>query len=107
MAIIDLDEIKEQLRIDFDDDDDILQRKLDAAQNHLERLLGYKIETEYPPTAGNPPASTVPPALRECVCQLAGHWYENREATIPDAVQVMPISVDDVVREFRNWSWAG
>ena len=108
MAIIDLDEIKEQLRIDHGDDDVVLERKIDAAQGHLERLLGFKLdELTYPDTDDATFPETVPAPLRECVCQLAAHWYENREAvTFGDSGQLLPIGVNDVVTEFRNWSWA-
>jgi uncharacterized phage protein (predicted DNA packaging) len=108
MAIIDIDELKEQLRIDHADDDDLLGRKIEAAQSHVERLLGFKMDAETYPAEGEVTfPDTVPAPLRECVCQLAAHWYERREAvTFGDAGQVLPIGVDDVVREFRNYSWA-
>jgi len=80
-----------------------LEKKVAAAQNHLERLLGFKIEEAY----GGEDQDPLPPALFECVCQLAAHWYENREAVIVDlAAQPLPLGVADVVQEFRNWSWA-
>lgn len=53
MAIVTLEQIKEQLRIidqhaPFDGhEDDLLQRKIDAAQNHIERLLGFRIEETF------------------------------------------------------------
>ena len=107
MAIVDLDEVKEQLNQTLDLDDDLIARKIDAAQNHIERLLGFKIEEEYPPTAGDAPVSTVPAALKECVCQLAAHWFENREAVLVGvSAQPLPHGLDDIIREYRNYSWA-
>jgi uncharacterized phage protein (predicted DNA packaging) len=102
MAIVSLAEIKQQLRIDHDDDDALLTRKIASAQDHLERLLGFKIENTY----GGESQDPVPPAMVECVSQLAAHWYENREATMPDAPELLPLSVYDVVSEYRNYSWA-
>lgn len=103
MAIVDLDEIKAQLRIDDSDNDDVLTQKIAAAQSHLERLLGFKIEETYGGTGQDP----IPPALIECVLQLAAHWFENREAVVVgDSAQPLPINVSDIVNEFRNWSWA-
>lgn len=108
MAIVTMDQVKAQLNQTLDLDDALILRKIDAAQSHIENLLGFKIETQYPPTTDDPPASTVPPALAECVCQLAAHWYENREAVLVGVnAQALPIGVEDIVREFRNWSWAG
>lgn len=107
MAIVTLEQLKGQLRIGHDDEDELITQKINSAQSHLEQLLGFKIATEYPPTEDDPPVSTVPPALVECVLQLAAHWYENREAVVLGGnAQVLPVSVADVVTEFRNWSWA-
>lgn len=107
MSIVTLEQLKGQLKLNHDDEDDLLLQKIASAQSHLEQLLGFKIEDEYP-DAGDPPASTVPPALTECVLQLAAHWYENREAVVLGGnAQVLPVSIADVVTEFRNWSWAG
>jgi uncharacterized phage protein (predicted DNA packaging) len=103
--IVDVATLKEQLRVDFDDDDALVERKIAAAQDHIERHLGFKIEEQYPP-AGDPPVSTIPPALIEAVCQLVGHWYENREAVLVGVnAQELPLNVADIVREYRNWSW--
>lgn len=108
MAIVSLDQVKAQLNQTLDLDDVLITQKIGAAQDHLEHLLGFKIDaTTYPDVGGVTFPATVPPALAECVCQLAAHWYENREAVLVGVnAQALPIGVDDVVREFRNWSWA-
>jgi hypothetical protein len=109
MAVVSLNEIKAHLRVDFNDDDDSILQKVSAAQSHIERLLGFKLDdATYPDTDGATYPDTVPAGLRECVLQLAAHWFEHREAVgIGDSAQViMPLGVEDVVREFRNWSWS-
>lgn len=110
MAVVSLDDIKIQVRVIENEDwfDDELLQKITAAQSHIERLLGFKLDdVTYPTTDGVTYPSTVPAALRECVLQLAAHWFEHREAVgIGDSAQVMPLGVEDVVREFRNWSWS-
>lgn len=108
MAIVTLETIKAHLNLAGlgDSDDALLTRMVAAAQNHIERLLGYAIETEYPPSEDEPPVSTVPPALVEAVCLLAAHWYENREATLVGVTaQSLPIGLEDIVREYRNYSF--
>lgn len=100
--IADLTILKEQLRVDFSDDDATIERKISAAQNLVERHLGFKIEAEF----GGDDQDEIPPALVEAVCQLVGHWFENREAVIVGVnAQELPLNVRDIVREYRNWSF--
>lgn len=106
MPIVTLDELKAQLSITPDigaADDALLIRKLAAAQNHVERLLGFRIADQYPPE-GDPPVSAVPPALVEAVLQLAAWWYESREAA-GESTREVPFSVSEIIAEHRAWSF--
>lgn len=99
MAIVTTADVKAQLNQTQSVDDVLIGKKIDAAQNHIERLLGFAIEAEYPPP--------VPDALKEAVCQLAAYWYENREPVlIGVSAQMLPLGLDAIVNEYRNWSWA-
>lgn len=81
-------------------DDALMDRKLAAAQDHLERLLGFKIETTYP--------SDVPAALKEAVLQLAAHWFENREASVAGVTMIaIPFGVEQIISEYRGYSFDG
>ena len=52
--------------------------------------------------------AAITPALVEAVCQLAAHWYENREGTVVGATaQALPFGLSDIVREYREWSFGG
>ena len=101
-------QMKDHLNITADlgtDDDALILRMVAAAQGYIERLLGFAIETTYPP-AGTPAVLTVPPALVQCVCMLAAHWYENREATLVGVTaQELPFGVWEIVREYREYSF--
>lgn len=98
MAIVTLAEVKAQLNLTGSDDDTLLGEKIAAAQDHIERLLGFEIETEYP--------ETVPPSLREAVFQLASWWYEQREAALTGTiVSTVPHGVHEIVTEYRKWSF--
>ncbi|CUX20061.1 conserved hypothetical protein [Agrobacterium deltaense Zutra 3/1] len=103
--IVDVAILKQQLNatgIPGTDDDALIERKIDAAQNHIERLLGFKIEETY----GGTDQDEIPPALVEAVCQLAAHWYENREATLVGvSAQELPFGVWQIVNEFREYSF--
>ncbi|NTH50931.1 phage gp6-like head-tail connector protein [Agrobacterium rhizogenes] len=103
--IVTVEQLKEQLNFSTDlgtDDDALIGRKIAAAQGHIERLLGFKIEETY----GGEGQDPVPPELQEAVCQLAAHWYENREATLVGVIaQDLPFGVWSIVNEYRNWSF--
>ena len=100
-------ELKEQLNLTDDlgaGDDALIGRKIAAAQDHIERLLGFKIEETY----GGTDQAPVPPALVEAVCQLASHWYENREASLVGVTgQTIPFGVMEIVAEYREYSFDG
>jgi len=103
MPIVTLEEIKEQLSFTDDIgmvDDAMLQRKLDAAQNHVERLLGFGIETSF----GGVDQDPIPPALVEAVSQLAAWWYEQREAASEVAREV-PFGVHEIITEYREFTF--
>jgi hypothetical protein len=103
MAIVDLDQIKEQLSFTDDIgsvDDAMLQRKLDAAQNHVERLLGFKIEEAF----GGEGQDAIPPVLIEAVSQLAAWWYEQREVA-GEAAREVPFGVREIITEYREFTF--
>ena len=57
--IVTLWETRTYLRVDHDEDDELIGRLVIAAQNHVERLLGYPIEDTY----GGVGQDEIPPAL--------------------------------------------
>ena len=105
MAILTVPQLKEQINFSDDlgsADNAMLGRKIAAAQDHIERLLGFKIEVRY----GGPGQEPIPPALVEAVSLLAAHWYENRETTlIGISAQDLPFGVWSIVSEYREYSF--
>lgn len=101
MVVLTVAELKQQINFTDDlgtDDDALLTRKIAAAQDHIERLLGFTMAERYP--------LTVPPALVEAVAQLAADWYENREASLVGVgVTPMPFGVEAIVAEYREYSF--
>lgn len=104
MPIVTLEQMKEQLAFtaDLGDiDNDLIERKIAAAQDHVERWLGYKIEATY----GGAGQSPIPPSLVEAVCQLAAWWYENRETASEISFREVPFGVAEIVSSYRGWSF--
>lgn len=96
-------EVREQLALDGagDHDDALIEQKIEAAQAHLERLLGFTLAEKYTDEGAD-----VPEPLREAIMQLAAWWYEQREAAvIGDQVRRAPFSVAEIAQEYREWSF--
>lgn len=103
MAIVTTAELIDQLGLEgIEGLDDLLAQKIAAAQAHIERLLGFRIEEQF----GGEDQDPIPEPLREAVLQLAGWWFEQREAVIVGAGAVhAPHSLPEIVAEFREWTF--
>lgn len=103
--IVTLDQMKAHLNITADlgsGDDDLITGKIEAAQNHVERLLGFKIADRF----GGTGQEDLPPSLVQAVQLVAAHWYENRESVLVGVNgQSMPIGLWDIVNEYRDWNF--
>ncbi len=101
-----LPELRDQLAFtaDLGDVDDVLLvRKLEAAVDHINGLLGWKMETRIGTGAGQYPV--LPPALAEAVLQLAAHWYAVRETASETQLREIPFGVAELVRDYREWTF--
>lgn len=83
---------------DQDADDLLIQAKIEAAENHINRLLGYVMRDRFLTL------DAVPSALKEAVLQLAAWWFENREAAT-DMSRELPFGVREIVSEYREWTF--
>ncbi len=98
---------KEQLGITEDlgnADDAMLYRKLEAAERHVERMLGFTFDAaEAEPREGFEDGTPAP--LVEAVLQLAAHWYEAREAATEANLREIPFGVTEIVSGYRDWTF--
>ncbi|HWL56408.1 MAG TPA: head-tail connector protein [Paracoccus sp. (in: a-proteobacteria)] len=105
--LIDIGEVKRQLGLTMDngDDDWMIQGKIEAAENFIDRELGFRMRTRWPPYSPNTyGGENVPAALREAVMQLAAWWYENREA-VTDLSRELPFGVREIINQHREWTF--
>lgn len=58
------------------------------------------VEIDY--TLGRALAADVDPGLVTALALLAGHYYENREATTPAPVKELPLGVEHILARFRR-----
>ena len=105
MAAVTLEMLKAQLSFTDDvgeADDALLLGKLEAAQAHVDRLLGFRIDA----TFGGVDQPPVPAPLAEAVAQLAAWWYLNREAaTLEGRPAEVPFGVREILNEYRLWTF--
>ncbi|WKT91470.1 head-tail connector protein [Brucella anthropi] len=103
--IVDLELMKAQLGITEDMgtiDDALINHAIEAAQDHIERLLGFKIEEIY----GGNDQQPIPASLKQAVLLTAASWYENREGVLVGVSgQELPFGVWPIVNEYREWSF--
>ncbi|MBX5149573.1 phage gp6-like head-tail connector protein [Rhizobium lentis] len=76
MSIVSLATAKAHMNVTEADDDTLIQGKIDAAEAHVENILGFKLASGFDGAAG------VPDDVKEAVLQLTAHFYENREASL-------------------------
>jgi len=100
MAIVALAEMKAELGVLDNADDALVASKIDAAQAHLEQLLGYPIAEEFPSPL------VVPADLVAAVKMLAAGFYENRESTLVGVSGMeTPHGVWEIVANRRRYSF--
>lgn len=97
MAVITKTDLKQHLRIEGSDDDTLLCAKIKVAEQWIEAHLGKTFASF---TDG------VPDPLKEAVRQLAGHLYENREATFDEGtIQALPFGLMSLITPYKEWAF--
>ncbi|MFT4184262.1 MAG: head-tail connector protein [Rhizobium sp.] len=103
MSLLDIDLVKQHLRVDFDDDDTIIA----AYQAAAETIVAEYIDRELV-SSGETPATTdgiaVTPAITVAILLLTAAMYENSEAD--EAAQrdaVLPQGVRTLLAPYRVW----
>lgn len=97
IEIVPLAEMKDHLRIIeaeayFDGD---VTAKLEAARKHVEAYTGPLDAFE----------GGVPGDIKEALKLLAGHLFQNREASAIDVPELMPLGFHDLIGPYRKWEF--
>ncbi len=91
--------LKKHCRIDYDTDDDLLQRYYDTARAKIIQDTG-RAEAELVEQYGQ-----FPPQLEMAVWLLTDHWYDDdRAGTSATQKHVVPFSITALVRPFVKLS---
>jgi hypothetical protein len=90
-----LDALKAQLNIVDNTDDDMLARKLAAAEVMVSNDTGALTPVTY---------ATATADLAEAIMMMAAHFYENREAVLVGiTAQTLPLGYADLIASSRKW----
>lgn len=107
MSIVSLAEVKEQLAFTPDVgsvDDQLLYQKIRAAENLVDRMLGFSLEAAIDDERAGF-EDGCPAALREAVLQLVAHLYAHRGEATSETLREPPFGVSEIVAGFRDWTF--
>jgi len=92
---VDLALLKKHLRVDYDDDDDLLQHYLDAATKYVVNYIqGDEAEIS---TEGSLSAD-----VTQVIFLLVAHWYNQREGVSSGSMSQVPNTIDALLKPYRK-----
>ncbi|ARU04750.1 hypothetical protein CCO03_08730 [Comamonas serinivorans] len=93
MNLVTLEQAKEHLRVDGNDEDDLIQLKLDAAHEQAVQYLNrsvYDTQAEVDAAVDEDRPMVVNASVKTAILLTLGHLYANREtADIPDGARAL------------------
>lgn len=93
--MIDLALVKQQMRVDHSEEDQLIQGYIDAAVVHVEQHCDRHIVD----TPTTPDQMGLTSDVRQAVMMLVAHWYANREAVVVGTITA------DVPLGFERLLW--
>lgn len=115
-----LQQVKDHLRVDFNDDDNYIQDLIDMTEMAIEQEIGQSLSgltwvlltgstlTGYTQTTGIQEANgsgTFPLRLKQGMLLMIGHFYQNREpAIIGVAINKIPWGLEYLIAPYKNWT---
>ena len=99
-AYASVSELKQQLRIDGNEEDSLLQLYLDSALDLLEDNLNRTVVLL---TAEDSTEVVYDNAMKGAHLQIAGDQYKNRELTSDKSLNEVPTSVAKFIESRRTW----
>lgn len=102
LRIVTLDELKMQMREDFDGEDHVIELYGEAAENAVIKATRrtYEELVEMAEVEGN----DFPSMLKVAILMLAAHLHRNREPVAAVAQNVVPYTVDMYIKPYVKLS---
>ncbi|KAA3514811.1 phage gp6-like head-tail connector protein [Agrobacterium vitis] len=88
--MISLADAKAYIRVDYDDEDLMIERLIAAAGNHL-KSIGVNMD-----------ADPLPPSVELAQLLLVGHFFDNRDATGATTTSAIDFGVDRLIAPHRE-----
>lgn len=93
--MIELSRVKLHLRVDHDDEDDLIQGYLAAASAYVEQHCDRTLVEANP---AGPEQMLLTKDVEQAMLLLVGHWYANREAVVIGTIATdVPLAVDSLL----------
>lgn len=109
MALLDLEMAKRHLRVDFSDDDFVIDLYLGAAERSVTEYLDRVVLPEGTDLPGeedegyDETAMLVNPAIQAAILLITSHLYENRESVVDSKLVELPMGVRFLLAPWRVW----
>ena len=100
LRVVTLDELKAQMRVDFEDEDEIIKLYGCAAEDAIisgTYRIGYAEKNN-----GSQEGESFPDRLRLAILILAAHNYRNREPVASISQNPVPYSIDVYCKPYRK-----
>lgn len=94
MTLPTIEELRQQCRIDIDDEDILLLGYLDAAKEKAENYLNRKLYNDAVPDS-DPDGMLITPVIRLTLMLVVGFWYDTRE------LKKLPQGFYDLLCDYR------
>ena len=91
--ILDVDDVKNHLRIEEDEEDELIESLIQQAQAAAENFCRVSFETAY---------ETVPAPVRLAVLLMVSHYYENRDNPDRQIYITMRMAFENLLYPYRD-----
>jgi uncharacterized phage protein (predicted DNA packaging) len=98
MSYVSLEQAKDHLRVDFDDDDNYIEDLINVAEASVANEIGSTL-------ASNEVDDVLPKPLYQGILLLVGHLYNSREPVIiGTGVVKVPFSLEYLLAPYKTWT---
>lgn len=112
LKVVNIEELKQQMRVDFEEENEIIALYGEAAEDvvikgtrrTLEELcrIGYEEQTGEIAPEELPDGNWFPVRLKLAVLMMAAHSYRNREPVASVGQNIVPYAYDVLVKPYRR-----